>query len=413
MRVLLIALLAAISYAQTVEYAVSTSSIQKIRKFSPLIEDLVINQKTITIDGVLVHFIEPISAGIQGAVVKARINEEIMALKIMRDHEEAEREVEIMRYLISKTSIVPIPKLDGRILHLNLDSRTFYLFGMEYIPYPTAATLLISKTLEMPPSEREEYLKTTQAKEIYSACKSAMMSMWSTGVIHHDPHMKNILYNEESGEAKVIDFGYAMRSNDAERFKFDVAIEFTSFLLFFIGAALHPEQVQSSETSEDTQRSPLSHEMISSSDSVRDDIGAAAAFDPDLSRMQILDDLPDTDEWNTLYNSFVNIQQQCNACPQTSTQASFQSVSLEDEQSHNPGCLAFLCAPFWRKLQTANTSPNALEKSLTKRSSHATLWTRLSAYQAIFSLFFLFCLWFFCKESLPPELTSKLIFEEV
>jgi len=408
MRVLLIALLAAISYAQTVEHAVATSSIQKITKFSPLIQDLVENQKMITIDGFTVHFLEPISAGIQGAVVKARINEEIMALKIMRENEEIEREVETMRYLVSKTSIVPTPKLDGRILHLLLDSRTFYIFAMEYIPYPTAASLLVSKTLDMTPSEREEYLNTEQAKEIYSACKSAMMSMWSTGVIHHDPHMKNILYNEESGEAKVIDFGFATRSDDAERFKFDVAIDFTSFLMFFIGVALHPEKVRSSETSEDPQRSPLSHEMTMSSDSMHGDLNAAAAFDHDLSRMQILDDLPDTEEWDRLFRSFVNIQQGCNACPQTSSQESFQIITSEDDHSNNSGCLAFLCAPFWRKRN------RALEKSLNTELPKITLRFRLSFVQTIFSLFFLWCLWFFCKyDSLPPEFTSKLTFEEI
>merc|ERR1719414_2063827 len=106
-------------------------------------------------------------------------------------------EVRILKSLSDEgASGVPQIKPDGRILSFTVEGQQFFGFGMEYFPHGSLSSAIISRTLHMSQPEREEWLMNSEeSRIIYESCKAALMTMWECGVIHHDPHLKNILYD--------------------------------------------------------------------------------------------------------------------------------------------------------------------------------------------------------------------------
>merc|ERR1719499_1969653 len=62
---------------------------------------------------------------------------------------------------------------------------------------------------DLNPALRAMWLKSPNILSTYDHAMHALRQMWSQGVVHQDLHAKNLLYDEETEQLKIIDFGLA------------------------------------------------------------------------------------------------------------------------------------------------------------------------------------------------------------
>jgi len=83
---------------------------------------------------------------------------------------------------------------------ISLENKIGYLF-LEYLPFPT---------LEETISKSKNGLGEKLSLEILSQLVSTLRHMHKKQISHHDLNPENILFNNESGKVKVIDFGLSV-----------------------------------------------------------------------------------------------------------------------------------------------------------------------------------------------------------
>lgn len=218
-----------------------------------------------------IKFLELISVGAFGAVMKARANGEEIAFKVLRprseDHLLEERqELIMMKYLSTYMDEVLKPKCGTKVHIFEVDGIEFRGIGMELFPFPTLVeyfqgpknpacglgavvkcirTIAGKNTDALPnPANlkgRMKYLQSLDAKTIWEMLYEALRNMWSLGVVHQDLHANNVLFDKASGRVRIIDFGMAKRAADSQWNKyvlgvcgdlFRIAYTFTNAVLF-------------------------------------------------------------------------------------------------------------------------------------------------------------------------------------
>jgi len=311
MRVFLIALLAAISYAQTVllngmkhyinEVSIGTGGAEEISRRYPYIHSLVDSRTSVYItadpdrllpEGVSIQFTEAISAGKYGAVLKARMGlsaERTIAFKIFTpttfDNWEAEnKEVAVLYYLSEEMDEVPKPTLGVKISRFIVDGREYRGFGMELFDHLDLARVflrppeenvkpgcgllrcLLSKRTKQKqemerlekhfnPNQRSLTLQSPVLLQLYNLILTSLYKMWSLGIIHGDLHVGNILYDEENNRIKIIDFGFSQYPSRYQEKKFKTAViqDFVRFTVTFCLAFLYPKEYNEHRTKELSQ----------------------------------------------------------------------------------------------------------------------------------------------------------------
>jgi len=311
MRVLLIALLAAISYAQTVfsygmkdyidEISIGTGGAEEMSRRYPHIADLVNSRTSVYIgadpdrllpEGTSIQFTEAISAGKYGAVLKAKMGlsgERTIAFKIFTptefDNWEAEnKEIAVLYYLSEKMDEVPKPTLGVKVSHFTVDEREYRGFGMELFDHLDLARIflrppeenvkpgcglllcLLSKKRRQNQEmerlqkhfnihQRSETLKSRVMLELYNLILASLYRMWSLGIIHGDLHVGNILYDEENNRIKIVDFGFSQYPSRSQEKKFKLAViqDFVRFTVTFCLAFLFPQEYNAHKTKELSQ----------------------------------------------------------------------------------------------------------------------------------------------------------------
>jgi len=210
MRFLLVALLCAISYAQTVEEQIGGT-----KKYDELTE------KTIALDeSTSIRLESRLGSGDYGAVFIGEVvgGGNKVAFKVDgRPLEKVEKELEILKLLHAKgVTSTPRPELDGKMYqfpHPDFPGTTLCGFGMElFSDYETLGSWIGRNNLntwkgKSIPLAKIEWTQSMEAARAFNACIDALSKLWEVGVTHNDNHMDNEMYN--GIECKVIDVGLA------------------------------------------------------------------------------------------------------------------------------------------------------------------------------------------------------------
>jgi len=283
MRVLIVALLAAISYAQT-ELAeededddsdfwlgweeAPVAGFEHVRKKFKHVIQICAHQRSITImpnpalglqEQITVTFLEALDAGVYGAVVKAnattRDSEDQIAFKMFTNNKRGERigtqkEIDIMEYLSRHMPEVCHVKL-GPIMHeFNMDGIQYHGFGMELFEHPTIHGYfkgLLKQVADDVPSRVAFLLDDGPLRKLYGKCMAAIKKMWLLGIIHCDLHINNILYDVSNDVIKIIDFGMSFRPSRTEetQFQLGTVYDYVWFTKSFVRWVMYPHGMSS------------------------------------------------------------------------------------------------------------------------------------------------------------------------
>jgi len=307
MRFLLVALLCAISYAQTellkeefeddqysdwyeefLEVPIATapyppqiqnSGIEHVRKKFPHVIQICDGIRSIILpanpsiglnEPITITFLQALDAGVYGAVVKVRAetkeSSEVIALKMFVNNRRGEKignrkEIEIMEYLSMQMQEVLKIKL-GPIMHeWNMDGIDYHGFGMELFEHGTVHAYFKQILSVVPPdipSRVSFLLDEGPLRVLYQKCMIAIKRMWLLGVIHCDLHINNILYAVEDdipsiprhdiGKIiKIIDFGMSFMPKKTEELQFQIGTvyDFVWFTKSFVRWVLYPTGMHS------------------------------------------------------------------------------------------------------------------------------------------------------------------------
>jgi len=339
MRVLLFALLAAISYAQTDEFSVGMlppfgnalnlpimPATHRLRADQihatwasnspfPAARALCINHETMMLPSQMgiprpmkMIFLAELDWGlVYGAVLKvqtiqAERDEEIVLLKVFPTFSDAVTNEFIINQLLSRNIAgqVLAERLGGTIVRFDLNGMQFNGFAMQYLPHHNLFEYLQSEVQGMDAIERLSSLLSPRIKHIYDKCIVAMMKIWSLGVIHNDLTVMNVLYDPKYDHITIINFHnakiiYSANPNGDEElvYHFGIASDFLKFSLWFASAILNPEYFFSAETP--------------SRQIVDQNYGGMYKLSPDVSTF-LRGEIPDSDSWNMVYDSFRRYQ---------------------------------------------------------------------------------------------------------
>jgi len=285
MRVLLIALLAAISYAQTVgEHLVGVKNQprngrQVVLETFPQTIMLSDNKEQITInadpsngisESVLVTFLEPISAGSYGVVFECQANAERIAMKLLmrdsalgalkvnRGHPIMPEELIVLNYLWHKgMRSVCEPKLGGTMHAFKVLNQQFQGYAMELIQFGTlwdSIQAIIAAQIgcgliycfKSSWEVKKKMLLSSPFRDIYYTVLRAIMQMWSHGVIHRDLHTRNILFDQAANQIRIIDFANSriMQETEYVIFQRGVTTDFLDFTFMFAASVMYPEHLE-------------------------------------------------------------------------------------------------------------------------------------------------------------------------
>jgi len=326
MRVLLIALLAAISYAQTDEFSVGMLPPQRLRADQihatwasnspfPAARALCINHETMMLPSqmgltrpIKLTFLEELDWGlVYGAVLKvhtiqAQTEEEIVLMKVFPTFSDAVTNEFIINQLLARNVAehVLAERLGGTILRFDLGGMQFNGFAMQYLPHHSLFEYLQSEVQGLDTIERLSSLLSPRIKHIYDKCVVTMMRIWSLGVVHNDLTVMNVLYDPKYDHVTIINFHdakiiYSANPNGDEElvYHFGIASDFLKFSLWFATAVLNPEYISSTQTP--------SRQIFDQN------YGGMYKLSPDVSTF-LRGDIPDSDSWNMVYESFRRYQ---------------------------------------------------------------------------------------------------------
>jgi len=260
-RMIIVALLCALSYAQTEstlqfwgEYLETPlGGLFHLKAYFPDVYELCKNHAEAILKDmttpVKIIFLEPISAGAYGAVVKIEavgIGE--MALKIFHfSGSRSKAEVSVMNFLAQqKMEDIPRVLLDAQFHEFQADEIPYEGFALEYFPFPNAFEWLSSKVSRIKnPEQRLQILLSPLIQTIYFKTLTIMKKMWSLGVIHGDLHTGNILVDEITQTIKIIDFGKAFIPKRHQEMQFQNGIrhDFLKFSMGYTASVLNPESM--------------------------------------------------------------------------------------------------------------------------------------------------------------------------
>jgi len=231
MRVLLIALLAAISYAQTGKRALLELLWPESLELSDDKYEVRIppDPRHGFLEPIKLQFLEPITANSYGAVFECVCsNGDRIAFKLLkstRGHRTHviehnlpyepymnTAEIRAMTYLSQMSFHETLqPKLGTRIHHFTKkDSGTdFYGFGMTLFRYPTILEIILNRMntkigcgmvycIWSRWKVKKNLLFKPIFRNLYDRCLNALKGMWKLGVVHHNMNPDNILYEQAS-----------------------------------------------------------------------------------------------------------------------------------------------------------------------------------------------------------------------
>jgi len=246
-----------------------------------------------------IKFMEPISAGQFGAILKIQAEGEEIAFKMPA----LDSEVAIMRTLIgSGMEELPLLKLGGVIHRFSLveDASENLLihmkgFGMEYINFPTLYEYMGMEAIGKTLAERKQFLFTEPIRKLFRQGIRAMLKMWSVGVIHQDLHANNILVDIQTKKIKIIDFGKAVvpgpTGSQEVRFRLGTRSDYMRYGLSFISTLLFAEAFDTSS------ESPSNAEICEAQNCLKQ-------FDPDAAIPFTTGDYPQIPEYKAVYDEF-------------------------------------------------------------------------------------------------------------
>jgi len=334
MRVLLIALLAAISYAQTdVEFAVGVRSVVRENAeetFSWALR-LTDNNFILTVPPdprlevtkqVLVRFLEPIRVESGSVTFECMANTELIAFKLMRSirghschlvqhpgmpEYMTTREIRTMKYLHHMLMEEFLkPKLGSQLQIFSMESIQYQGFGLEYFPHPSVLEVIGARMnaktgcgfiycFRSKWEVRKDILLNSEFYDIYQVCLDALMKMWTLGVVHGDISPESFLYDSKSNKVKMKDFDRSTIYRDREtelEFLLGLAKDFLEFTMMFAAAVMYTHIFHRQD-----RREVLSGMQITRLKSI------AVELNPDLAAV-IQGNLPHSPKFQAVYLSF-------------------------------------------------------------------------------------------------------------
>jgi len=334
MRVLLVALLAAISYAQTDnEFAVGVGSdvrqnAQETFSWALRLSD---NNYILTVPPdprlevtkhTLVRFLEPIRVESGSVLFECMANTELIAFKLLRSIRGhnchlvqtpgmpeyiTTREIRTMKYLDHMLMEEFLkPRLGSQLQLFLMESIQFQGFGLEYFPHPSVLEVIgarmAAKTgcglvycFRSKLVVRKDILLNSEFYDIYYVCLDALMKMWTLGVVHGDISPESFLYDSRSNTVRLKDFDRSTiyRDKDTEmEFLLGLTKDFLEFTMMFAAAVIYTNLFHHQD-----RREVLSGEQITRLKSI------AVELNPDLTSV-IQGNLPHSPKFQAVYLSF-------------------------------------------------------------------------------------------------------------
>jgi len=279
MRIFLIALLFAISYAQTELKSLHSNSDlvlsgeialgggEDVKSKFPEVYLLCKRQRTVDLHPggenfhpIKVTFLQPIAAGLYGAVAKATADGEEIAFKFFKPRASHSQlnppfvEAQIMATLANSIVDVVKPKLGTKIHQFKIDEITYKGFGMELFPHGTLAEYFEQELKHFPkdPMQRLYLIQNPTYFDLYWKIFATILEMWTLGIVHGDLHIGNILFDPAERQYKLIDFGFSQQPDRFKQKKFylGVVADFAKFTMTFVMGILYTDHLIQERTKE-------------------------------------------------------------------------------------------------------------------------------------------------------------------
>lgn len=195
-----------------------------------------------------VTFLEALAVGKYGAIVKASGNGEIFALKILKlqpdDMEKGDREVMIQHYLSThQVEEVPKIKFGVKVHKLDLYERRYKGFAMELFAHPTLLDYLATTVQYLSVPDRLQLIRGQGfLRNTYIIILGAIQKMWARGVVHGDLHARNILWDAQNNQTRIIDFGEARLpfKNQQKKYQLGIVEDLARYTMGFVSSILFP-----------------------------------------------------------------------------------------------------------------------------------------------------------------------------
>jgi len=194
-----------------------------------------------------VTLLEPLAVGKHGAIVKATGNGELVAFKILRltrDQEDiGEREVMVQHYLSTHQAEVPKILFGIKVHKLDIYGRRYKGFAMELFSHPTLLDYLATRIQYLNVPGRLELLRGNGfLRKTYITILGVIMKMWARGVIHGDLHARNILWDAQNNQTRIIDFGEARLPfmNQQKKYQLGIVEDLSRYTMGFVSSILFP-----------------------------------------------------------------------------------------------------------------------------------------------------------------------------